>query len=143
MDGKGILFVGESGAGKSTLARMWGEEKGVEVLSDDRMIVRKRGGQLWMYGTPWHGNARFASSQGVILERIFFLKQGKENAIAETKGIERVSRLLTCSFPAHWDRQGMASALEIFTDLTVQVPCQELTFKPHRSLLDFVKRIFK
>jgi serine kinase of HPr protein (carbohydrate metabolism regulator) len=71
-NGKGILFVGESGAGKSTLAKLWDQEDGVDVLSDDRIIVRKKGEQFWMYGTPWHGDAKFASPETVRLERILF-----------------------------------------------------------------------
>ena len=139
-NGRGILFVGESGAGKSTLARMWDQENGVDVLSDDRAIVRKKGHQFWMYGTPWHGDATFASPRGVRVERIFFLRHWHENSIKEIKGINPVSQLLTCSFPPFWDPRGMAFTLEIFTDLTAQVPCQELAFKPERSTLDLVQR---
>jgi len=137
---KGILFVGESGAGKSTLARMWGDEKGVDVLSDDRTIVRKKGGHFWMYGTPWHGDATFASPKGVRLERVFFLRHGQKNSIKEINGIDPVLQLLTCSFPTHWDPQGMAFTLEMFADLTSKVPCQELTFKPEKSVIDFVEQ---
>jgi len=140
-NGRGILFVGESGAGKSTLARMWDQENGVDVLSDDRTIVRKKGHQFWMYGTPWHGNGKFASARGVRLERILFVRHGHKNSIKESKGIDPVSQLLTCSFPPFWDRQGLAFILEIFTDLSVQVPCQELAFKPERGALDLVKRV--
>lgn len=43
IEDRGIPFLGESGAGKSTLARMWDQENGVDILSDDRIIVRKQG----------------------------------------------------------------------------------------------------
>jgi hypothetical protein len=138
LNGKGILFVGESGAGKSTLAKMWDQESGVEVLSDDRNIVRKKGDRYWMHGSPWHGDAKFASAETVTLERIFFLRHGKENAINEIKGSQPVSLFLTTSFPPYWDADGMVYTLEMLTDLTTQVPCQELTFKPDRSIIDFV-----
>ena len=137
-DGKGILFVGESGAGKSTIAKMWDQEPGVDVLSDDRNIVRKKGDRFWVYGTPWHGDAKFASAESVVLERIFFLRQGKENAISEIKEIHPVSLFLTTSFPPFWDAEGMVFTLEMLTDLTTQVPCQELTFRPDKSIIDFV-----
>jgi len=140
-NGGGILFVGESGAGKSTLARMWDQENGFDVLSDDRTIVRKKGHQFWMYGTPWHGDAKFGSPRGVRLEKIFFLRHGQKNSIKEIKGIDPVSQLLTSSFPPFWDPQGMAFTLEIFTDLTAHIPCQELAFKPEKSALDLVERI--
>ena len=138
MNGRGILFVGESGAGKSTLATMWDQEDGVEVLSDDRTIVRKNGHHFWIYGTPWHGDARLASPRGVRLERIFFLRHGQENSIKEIEGIDPVSQLLTSSFPPYWDPQGMAFTLEVFTDLTARVPCQELAFRPEKSAIDHV-----
>ena len=37
-DGSGYLFLGHSGAGKSTTARLWKEQPGVRLLSDDRII---------------------------------------------------------------------------------------------------------
>ena len=142
-NGRGALFVGDSGAGKSTLARMWDEEDSVEVLSDDRTILRKQGGEFWMYGTPWHGEAAFASPQGVRLERIFFLRHGQENSTREVNGIAAVSQLLACSFSPLWDRDWMAFVLEFISDLASQVPVQELTFTPEKSALEFVNRIAK
>ena len=40
-NGTGDLFVGHSGAGKSTTTRLWTEAEDVDVLSDDRIIVRR------------------------------------------------------------------------------------------------------
>ncbi len=63
--------------------------------------------------------------------------------MVEIKGIDPVSRLLTCSFPPHWDSDGMTSTLELFADLTSNLPCQELAFTPDRGVLDLVKRVSK
>ena len=135
----GILFVGESGAGKSTLASLWDQDNGAEVLSDDRTIVRKRGDEYWIYGTPWHGEAAFSSPRRVPLQCIFFLRHGRENFVKDLKGKDPVSQLLTCSFPPLWDSRGMDFILELFTHLAAQVTCHELSFTPERSVLDFVK----
>jgi hypothetical protein len=143
VDGKGILFLGESGAGKSTLARMWNQETGVEILSDDRVIVRKQGREFWAYGTPWHGEAAFGSSREARLERIFFLSHGKENSVKDIKRLDLVSRLLTCSFPPLWDYQAMEFVLELFSQVAAQVPCKELRFRPEKSVLALVKKITK
>src|SRR5690349_20641886 len=51
--GRGLLFIGNSGHGKTTTARLWMREP-VEVVSDDRVIVRAENGGWTMYGTPWH-----------------------------------------------------------------------------------------
>ena len=135
---KGILFVGESGAGKSTLAKLWHQEYGVEALSDDRLIVRKEGKRFWMYGTPWHGEARFGAPQSVEVERILFLKHGRENSAEEIRGIEAAPKLISCAFPPHWDAAGMAFTLDFLGDLAARVLCQTFSFKPDRSAIEFV-----
>ena len=139
--GGGILFVGNSGAGKSTMATMWAQESPDDVLSDDRIIVRKKGDRFRMYGTPWHGDASFVSPRGVTVERVFFLRHGQENSIEEIKGIDSVSRLITCSFLPHWDPRGMAFSMGFFTDLAAHVPCCEFTFKPDTTAIELVKEI--
>jgi hypothetical protein len=143
IEDKGILFLGESGAGKSTLATMWDQENGVDILSDDRIIVRKQGREFRVYGTPWHGEAAFGSPREARLERIFFLSHGQENSIKEMTGLDPVSHLLTCSFPPLWDHQGMEFALEFFSQIATQVPCQKLSFKPEKSALALVKKVTK
>jgi len=143
IEDRGVLFLGESGAGKSTLARMWDQENGVDILSDDRVIVRKKGREFRAYGTPWHGEAAFGSPREARLERIFFLRHGQENSVKDMKGLNPVSHLLTCSFPPLWDSQGMEFVLEFFSQLATQVPCQELTFRPEKSALALVKNISK
>ena len=139
--GKGYLFAGQSGAGKSTLATLWDQQKGVEVLSDDRTIVRKQDGQFRIYGTPWHGDATFGSARGVKLERIFFLGHGRKNAVADLQGAGAMLQFLQCSFPPYWDAPGMESAMEIFEELATRVTCHELAFKPDDSAIGFVEGI--
>jgi hypothetical protein len=143
IEDKGILFVGESGAGKSTLARLWDQERGVDILSDDRVIVRKQGRDFRVYGTPWHGEAAFGLPREAKLERIFFLSHGQENSTKEMTGLDPVSHLLTCSFPPLWDHQGMEFALEFFSQIAAQVPFQQLSFRPEKSVLALVKKISK
>jgi len=61
IDGRGVVFAGESGAGKSTLSRLWAQKEGIEILSYDRVIVRRQNGSFYLYGRPWHGDAAFAA----------------------------------------------------------------------------------
>ena len=143
IEDRGILFLGESGAGKSTLTKMWEQENGVDILSDDRVIVRKQDSEFRVYGTPWHGEAAFGSPREARLERIFFLRHGQENSVKDMKGLDPISHLLTCSFPPLWDSRGMEFVLELFSQLAAQVPCQELNFTLDKSALALVKKISK
>ena len=52
-EGCGHLFLGQSGGGKTTISRLWQGVERAEILSDeDRIILRKEAGRIWMYGTP-------------------------------------------------------------------------------------------
>jgi hypothetical protein len=64
-DGIGNLFVGHSGAGKSTTTRLWTESESVEVLSDDRIIVRRDDRAGAHIETPRQADAA-AIEQGVL-----------------------------------------------------------------------------
>jgi hypothetical protein len=139
LDGKGILFVGHSGAGKSTMARLWKVGEAVPILSDDRIIVRKKDGVFWMYGTPWHGEGNFASPHGCRLDKIYFIRHANENRIRKTGEIEAISRLLTCSFPPYWDKEGMEFTLDLLTDLGTGVPCHDLGFLPDERSIRFMR----
>ena len=138
--GRGIVMAGESGAGKSTLSRLWAKHSGIEILSDDRVIVRRQNGSLRLYGTPWHGDEAFAAPGGVALHRIFFIRHGSQNQSRELPAAGAVREMLKCSFPPLWNAAGMAAALELFNDLATSVPCAELAFMPDDTAIDFVLR---
>src|SRR5580704_817830 len=72
-DGRGLLLTGHSGAGKSTSSRLWSRHDGARVLSDDRIILRRERGRIWMYGTPWHGDAGIAEADRAPLDGIYVL----------------------------------------------------------------------
>lgn len=137
--GAGLLFVGTSGAGKSTMANLWKREKGAALLSDDRIIVRKMNGRLWIYGTPWHGDAKVCLPEKAPLEKIFFLKHAKKNIVKKIEPLDAASRLIVCSFPTFWDKKGMEFTLNFCSELAQNIPCYELGFLPDESVLDFIK----
>jgi hypothetical protein len=136
----GYLFLGNSGDGKSTTAKLWFGQ-GITVLNDDRIIVRQNKGNLWMYGTPWHGDFKEHSSHGLRIHKLFFLRHGRKNSSRVKSGAEAVSMLLARSFPPFWDKEGMAFTIEFCQRLVSEIPCYELTFVPDGSLIDFVRSL--
>jgi hypothetical protein len=136
-DGRGYLFAGNSGHGKSTMAKLW-RDQGV-ILNDDRIIIRQRGGRFWMYGTPWHGDYTGVSSQGVPLERIFFLNRGDVNSTRCLEGATAASKLLARCFPPLWHEEGMGFTLDFCAQVVSQVLCYELGFVPDNDIVDFVR----
>lgn len=139
--GHGVIFTGSSGSGKSTLARLWRDEKGASVLSDERIIVRQTDGRFRMYGTPWQSDAGISSPGSVPLERIFFINHGLKNFTSPLKAGDAASRLFVRCFPAFWDGSGLGFTLDFVGQIAEQIPCCELGFVPDRSVLAFVDEI--
>jgi hypothetical protein len=142
-DGKGYLFLGQSGAGKSTMARLWtaGETtaQAPYILSDDRIILRMRGGRLWMYGTPWHGEAELASPRRSPVHRIFFLGRGAGNEMRPLAQPGAIARILARSFIPFHSHAGLAFTLEFLQQVTASVPCVDFRFVPDRRAVDAVR----
>lgn len=137
--GRGLLFLGESGAGKSTLARLLGGRGRGGILSDDRAILRPDGrGGFLLYGTPWHGEERFAAYGGVPLAAVFLLRHGRENRLGPVSRASAVCRLLQCAFPPLWDREAMGKTLARFEELSGALPFQVLEFLPDPRVLDLL-----
>jgi hypothetical protein len=138
--GSGFLFVGQSGAGKTTMTRLWQKREGVKILSDDRIILRKMNGSIWMYGTPWHGEAEISCAAQAPLSHIFFLRHGQRNELAAKKRAESAARLFACGFPPFYSPPGLDFTLSFYDEMTESVPCSELTFLPDDGVIDFIKR---
>jgi len=136
--GQGFLFAGVGGAGKTTTARLWENQPAARVLNDDHIIVRKKEGQFYIYGTPWHGRGGMALPEEAPLKRIFVLKQTPSNQAIPLPPVQAASDLLVRSFSTFWDNQGMSFTLKFLAELCQQVPCAELGFVPDHSAVDFV-----
>jgi len=181
-NGVGNLFVGHSGAGKSTTTRLWTSREEVEVLSDDRIIVRRdegstravvetpfeatgstgehgvlrlrdssasrathsaqddrtevtRGG-MRMYGTPWHGEAMFASPNSAPLTRIFVLEHGHGNVVTRLTKSQAVAELFARSFVPFHRYEYVESALEFLQELAESVPCYRYSFEPDQGAVE-------
>jgi hypothetical protein len=174
-DGTGNLFVGHSGAGKSTTTRLWTAREDVEVLSDDRIIVRRdepddevgilrlrdrsasptghfaqddkakkqiprsarsdKSG-MRMYGTPWHGEAAYASPGSAPLARIFILEHGHGNVLTRLSPSQAVAELFARSFVPFHRHEYVDSALEFLQELVGVVPCYHYAFEPNEAAVE-------
>lgn len=139
--GNGHLFVGHSEAGKSTMARLWHSEPDANILSDDRIILRNSGERIWMYGTPWHGDAGFASPDRAPVTRIYFLKKGQKNELVPQRTAEAVERLFACSFASFYSAEALDFSLGFLGEVAKAVPCCELSFVPDKRVVDFIQRL--
>ena len=135
---EGWLFVGTSGAGKSTLSAIWREQPGVEVLSDDRVIIRPTENGFRIHGTPWHGDARVSSRESAPLSRIYLLAHGLTNQTILAPPLEALEGLLLNAFAPYYDKEGMEWTLDLLSHLTARVPVERFEFLPDRSAVEYL-----
>jgi hypothetical protein len=140
----GHLFLGHSGAGKSTTTRLWKSLRQARVLSDDRIILHEQANEVRMYGTPWHGEAGFASSEKANIKRIFVLEHGDNNDIVPLSQAQAVAELFARCFPPFYSHSALEHTLSFLHRIAQLVPCYLYRFVPENSsvekILDFHER---
>jgi hypothetical protein len=134
----GHLFLGHSGAGKSTTTLLWKSVRNAEVLSDDRIILRKDANNFWMHGTPWHGDAGFALPEKARLSRIFILEHGETNKIVPLTKSEAVAEMFARCFPPFHGREPLSSTLSYLEEIVNRVPCYRFRFRPDASAVETI-----
>ena len=136
LDNRGYIFPGRSGAGKSTLSRKLLENKGVECLSDDRIIIRKTEGSFKMFGTPWPGEAGIALNKSAPLSGIFFLVQSIDNRIEKITYAEAFRRFMPVLSIPWYDKAAINRCFSIVKELISEVPLHILHFTPEIRIED-------
>jgi energy-coupling factor transporter ATP-binding protein EcfA2 len=139
--GANNLFVGHSGAGKSTTARLWTSLHNVDILSDDRIIVREHNNgedatQIFMYGTPWHGEAQFALPQRAPLQRIFVLEHGHGNILTRLTPSQTVAELFARAFVPFHRHEYVEFALTFLEHVAESIPCYRYSFEPDERAVE-------
>jgi hypothetical protein len=134
----GHLFVGHSGAGKSTTTMLWKSMRGAQILSDDRMILREQQNEVWMHGTPWHGEAGFAAAGKIPIDRIFVLAHGSRNEIIPLSRSQAVGELFARSFPPFHGHRPLDSTLAYLHQIVNSVPCYLFPFLPDDSAVETI-----
>ncbi|MDZ7722022.1 MAG: radical SAM protein [candidate division KSB1 bacterium] len=79
----GLLVPGQSGAGKSTFTKLFAEQ--ADILSDDRVIIKKSGNRFQLYGTWKHSSIPAVSPGPSPLSMILFPVHDRENKLAPVK----------------------------------------------------------
>jgi len=136
IDNKVKIFVGKSGVGKSTLAHVFSKNKIGKILSDDRLIIRPCDDGYMVYGTPWHGEAHFYSSDSGLLDSIHFLRHALENKAVTLKPQAAASLMYATCFIAGWPRTpGLQFVLNCCADIVSQTRCFDFAFTPDKDAL--------
>lgn len=137
-DGRVILFPGVSGAGKSTISRLLAGRNGWTLLSDDRVILRQRDSGWCAYGTPWPGEAGFASPRCAPLAGIYFLRKADAHRATRLTPSAALRALMPVASIPWFDPEVFPSVLDTCGELTRELPAGELLFRRDPGVADVV-----
>lgn len=93
---RAIIFTAPSGTGKSTHAALWMKHfgDGVEMINDDKPLVREEEDGFVIYGTPWRGKHGRGKNTSAPIGAVFFLEQAPENAAKKLDNITALTLLM-------------------------------------------------
>ncbi len=145
LNGAGVLFVGHSEAGKSTTTKilMAAGERGemeVEILCDDRNIVRLGEDGWRVYGTWSHGEIPLVSSANAPLRAICFIEKAEENSLTPLTDRKEVTKcLLACLIKPFVTPDWWSKTLTIIEDLLNNVPFYVMRFDKSGEIVNSLK----
>lgn len=135
-NGRGYLFSGMSGKGKTTMATLW-DNIGAQVIHDDRLIIRDNEGVFRMHNTPVYRNDVPRSAS---IDRIFLIEHGKENRITPLREAASVSNVVANCIQHNYSPDMIARFLGSVSLMCSKVPVAKLTFRPDRSIIEYILR---
>ena len=114
MDGVGYLFTAPSGTGKSTHAALWRQVFGerVQMLNDDKPLLRIREDGVTVFGSPWDGKHRLSQNASAPLRAIARIERAPENRVEPMRRTEAFPVLLTQAYSSQ-DPAVMAKILRL------------------------------
>jgi hypothetical protein len=139
IDGRAFVFAGHSGDGKTTLSRLLAAE-GLELLSDERIALRKQGDGFRAYGTPWPGEGEIVSSASYPLAGVFILRKADRHRVREGRPSLLAAELLSRAIVPYYFGQETQTILSLVHDLALSAPLRQLEFSLADGLLPILAR---
>ncbi len=134
--GNGYIFSGISGKGKTTMSQLW-DNVGAEIIHDDRLIIRNTELGYRMFNTPVHKND---GPREAPVDKIFFIEHGAENGMNPLKEASAVSYVVSNSIQHNYSPEMIARFLGSVSMMCSRVPVATLTFRPDRSIIEYILR---
>lgn len=142
-DGKLWLLSGKSRAGKSTASALLQGVDGIEVISDDRIVVRKVGNKIMGYGTPWPGDAKIAVNRCAPIAGVLFLDQSPVNQIDEISATNAFERLMPVVSVPWYEPELFPSVMDFCGVVAKSLPMYRLQFRPDQDAADMIGEMVK
>lgn len=135
-----ILFSAPSGTGKSTQAELWRRYRHAEIINGDKAILRLTKKGAAACGLPFCGSSGICRNATAPLRAVVVLAQGAENRISRMGGKAAVKALLSQMYVRRGERESVAQAMTLASEIAVRVPVYHLSCLPERSAVECLEK---
>lgn len=127
VDGKAYIFTAKSGTGKSTHASLWRKLLGERavMINDDKPLIRTKGDEFVVYGTPWRGKHKLGANISATLAGVCIISRGEKNEIERITPTAALPTLLSQTFRPT-EAEKTARVLETVIRMSERVPTYKL-----------------
>ncbi len=93
-----------------------------------------------LYGTPWHGEGRYAANEDARLSAIFVLEHAAKTEAIPISGADAVTALFARAFPPFYDPISVENVLATIDGIASGVPVFRFPFVPDATAVETVRR---
>lgn len=133
-NGKAHIFSGPPGSGKSTIARL---SKGLAVISDDFVCVKRYRGAYRAYSTPWYGRDKDICAD---ISRMYFLQHGRSTSFNRLGPAESASEVLSNAYCNVLHNPLLTGILKVATGAAAVIPCYRMRYCLNDPLWESIER---
>ena len=117
-----------------------GAEPDVTIFSDERIILRQEGDDVWMYGTPWHGDGHIANpGRARLRPGVLPAPRARATRSRPCRRTDAIARLFSAASRRSTTRPASTSASASWARSRGACRCDELAFVPDRSAVEFAR----
>ncbi|MFA7174217.1 MAG: hypothetical protein WC340_12565 [Kiritimatiellia bacterium] len=139
INGSGIICTGRSGQGKSTISTLL-NTAGIDVLTDERPIIRVEEAGLRVYGSPWPSSGAFVMNSSAVLKKIYFIEHGLKNEALTLTKSAALLRLLDVVMVPWMNASFFDPVIGVLEKIAGDIPNSLLRFVPDASVAEFIRR---
>jgi len=135
--GRAILFTAPSGTGKTTQANIWKRCYDAEIINGDKCLLQRVDGHWMAAGFPLHGSADECENRSYPIGTIAVVRQADTDRVERIGPAGALGMLYSECTVNSWDSSRVNGALNLLTDLLMQVPVVVL----HCTMEDSAARV--
>ncbi len=133
-DGWGYMFLGKSGTGKSTHSSLWLKHlEGYHLLNDDNPVLRVRGREVTVYGSPWSGKTPCYRQEHAKVGALVMIEQKPYNKISRESVVAALSSMLCSCSVMIWDRSSYNEIMRTIEQVITLVGVHHLECLPDEA----------